>query len=55
MSKLHNPTYEDVEGEDLITMKEEVISELTKGKGNALDELIDDLCEIERELTLREE
>ena len=41
--------------EDLISRKEDIISGLTAGKGIAIDDEINDLLEIERELTLREE
>ena len=40
--------------DDLIMAKEHLISALTASKGNSLDDTINLLLEIERELTLRE-
>lgn len=48
------PEFEDETDENLIEDKEEIIEQLTKGKGNTLDGIISRLLEIERELTLRE-
>jgi hypothetical protein len=50
--------YEDIstlEDDELIERHEEIISILTAGKGNAWDDIISELLELERELTLREE
>lgn len=51
---LHNEDYQEQEDDDLIERKEEILAELTKGKGTSLDDILLELCEIERELTLRE-
>lgn len=40
--------------DDLTEMREELIAELTAGQGNRLDNCIEKLLEVERELTLRE-
>lgn len=41
--------------DQLIDIKEEIISDLTEGKGTSIDNHINTLLEIERELTLRED
>lgn len=40
--------------DQLIKRHEDIIFILTKGKGTTIDDLITELLEIERELTLRE-
>ena len=40
--------------EQLCDAKESILSDLTEGKGTSLDAHLNQLCEIERELTLRE-
>ncbi len=41
--------------DQLIDIKEEIISDLTEGRGTSIDNHINTLLEIERELTLRED
>jgi len=41
--------------DQLIDIKEEIIADLTEGKGTSIDNHINTLLEIERELTLRED
>ncbi len=58
MTTLKNIYELDIELADddqLIDIKEEIISDLTEGKGTSIDNHINTLLEIERELTLRED
>ncbi len=57
MSQLTGKYELDIELADddqLIEVKEEIIADLTEGKGTTIDNHINKLLEIERELTLRE-
>ena len=42
------------DNDQLIDIKEEIIADLTEGNGESIDNHINTLLEIERELTLRE-
>ena len=46
---------EEQDANVLINRKEELYGILTAGKGTSIDSELNELCEIERELTLREE
>ena len=55
MTNLSMKNMKNKDDDYLIERKEEIIGDLTAGKGTALDDKINELLEIERELTLREE